>query len=550
VSSIEKSGAESEIRSSTTSSGLFARNATGLVRGVSQRSSLVINFIPGHPTQALAAGFFFIFALFPGGNYLVGLALTIPLVLAIAYSFGLLTAMIPRSGGDYMIVSRVIHPVMGLVSSFCMTLAGLLSNAFFAVAFVTLGLGPGLVSLGLIERSQALINAGTTIQANDYWKFGIGAAMIALSAVFLVGGWRWSLRIQNTLFWVVTGGLILATITALFTSHASFVSSFNSFLRPYTHNANSYQEVLNRAAKAGVNLHPSFSVANSIPIVGFFATFSIYSYWSTFVAGELREASSVKTARNMALAGVTCIVVVAAFAAVYFHTFGTSFMIAANGGGMPPQVSTAPTYFFLMSGAVGNLLFAILVIFSYIFFWPLICYISLLQPTRMMFAYAFDGILPEKVTSINKSGAPWIAILISWVLSAATLLWGLNNASFFQIITYATLIQLIAMGLVSVCGIIVPWRRPELYRASTSQRTFLGVPVVTIAGVGGVITAVFVWVLFFHYSSQFGFSDPGKFFGFTGVTIGLAVVYYLLARFVRAREGVNIDLAYAEIPPE
>ena len=548
--SATESGAESTIRSSTTSSGLFARNATGLVRGVSQRSSFVINFIPGHPTQALAAGFFFVFALFPGGSYLVGLALTIPLVLAIAYSFGLLTAMIPRSGGDYMIVSRVIHPVVGLISSFCMTLAGLLSNAFFAVAFVTIGLGPGLVSLGLLERSQALITAGTTIQSDNYWKFGIGAAMILLSAVFLVGGWRWSLRIQNTLFWVVTGGLILATVAALFTSHASFVSSFNSFLRPFTHNGNSYQEVLNRAAKAGVNLHPSFSVANSIPIVGFFATFSIYSYWSTFVAGELREASSVKTARNMALAGVTCIVVVAAFAAVYFHTFGTSFMIAANGGGMPPQVSTAPTYFFLMSGAVGNLLFAILVIFSYIFFWPLICYISLLQPTRMMFAYAFDGILPEKVTEINRRGAPWVAILISWVLSAATLMWGLNNASFFQIITYATLIQLIAMGLASVCGIIVPWRRPELYRASTSQRKFLGAPVVTIAGVGGVLTAVFVWVLFFYYKSQFGFSDPGKFFGFTGGTVGLAVIYYLVARFIRARKGVNIDLAYAEIPPE
>jgi len=549
MSSVE-SDPESTIRSTTTSSGLFARNATGLVRGVSQRSSFVINFIPGHPTQALAAGFFFVFALFPGGNYLVGLALTIPLILAIAYSFGLLTAMIPRSGGDYMIVSRVIHPLAGLISSFCMTLAGLLSNAFFGVAFVTLGIGPGLVSLGLLERSPGLINAGTTIQSNLGWRFGIGAAMMLLSAAFLIGGWRWSLRIQNTLFWIVTGGLILATVTALFTSHGSFVSSFNSFLRPFTHNANSYQEVLNRAAKAGVNLHPSFSVANSIPIVGFFATFSIYSYWSTFVAGELREASSVKTARNMALAGVACIAVVAAFAAVYFHAFGTSFMIAANGGGMPPQVSTAPTYFFLMSGAVGNLLFAILIIFSYIFFWPLICYISLLQPTRMMFAYAFDGILPEKVTSINRSGAPWMAIVISWVLSAATLLWGLNNASFFQILTYATLIQLIAMGLVSVCGIIVPWRRPELYRGSTSQRRFLGLPVVTIAGVGGVLTCVFVWVLFFHFSAQFGFADPGKFFGFAGVTIGLAVAYYLVARFIRSREGVNIALVYAEIPPE
>jgi len=95
------------------SHGMFARNATGLVRGVTPRSSLIINFIPGHPAQSLAAGFFFVFALFPGGNYLVGLLLVIPMGLAMSYAFGLLTAMIPRSGGDYMLVSRVIHPLVG-----------------------------------------------------------------------------------------------------------------------------------------------------------------------------------------------------------------------------------------------------------------------------------------------------------------------------------------------------------------------------------------------------------------------------------------------------
>ena len=63
-------------------SGMFVRNATGLVRGVSPRSSLIINFIPGHPAQSLAAGFFFVFALFPGGYYLVGLLLVIPMALA------------------------------------------------------------------------------------------------------------------------------------------------------------------------------------------------------------------------------------------------------------------------------------------------------------------------------------------------------------------------------------------------------------------------------------------------------------------------------------
>src|SRR5258708_16661941 len=108
MSSVE-SDPESTIRSSATPSGLFARSATGLVRGVSQRSSFVINFIPGHPTQALAAGFFFVFALFPGGNYLVGLALTIPLILAIAYSFGLLPPMIPPPARHSLSLPRLLH---------------------------------------------------------------------------------------------------------------------------------------------------------------------------------------------------------------------------------------------------------------------------------------------------------------------------------------------------------------------------------------------------------------------------------------------------------
>ena len=41
-----------------TDSGLFIRNATGLVRGMSQRASIILNFIPGHPTQTLAAVLF------------------------------------------------------------------------------------------------------------------------------------------------------------------------------------------------------------------------------------------------------------------------------------------------------------------------------------------------------------------------------------------------------------------------------------------------------------------------------------------------------------
>jgi basic amino acid/polyamine antiporter, APA family len=531
--------------------GLFARNATGLVRGISPKSSIIINLIPGHPAQSLAAGFFFVFALFPGGSYLLGLAMVIPLVLAISYAFGLLTQMIPRSGGDYMLVSRVIHPAVGIISSFCMTLATLFSNAFFGIAFVTIGLGPGFVGIGLIAHSHTLVNWGTTIQGSTAWKFWLGSAMMCVSALILASGWRWTIRVQNILFWLVTSSVALSVVVAIFTSHGAFVTNFNDFARPLTHSADTYNGVIAAAHKAGINTSPSFSFSNTIPIMGFFATFSIFSYWSTFVGGEVRQANTMKMANNMALAGVIGIVVVGICAAIFCHTFGSPFMIAANAAGaFPTQIPTAPTYFFLMGASVGSTVFAAFITFAYVLFWPLICYISFIQPTRMIFAYAFDGILPKAVTKTTRNGAPWVATLVSLVLSIAVFLWAVNASSFLQILVYATLVQLIAMGLVGVAALVVPIVKPDLYRASTTVRSFLGIPVVSIAGAGAIAVSVIIWVLYFNYKTQFGLVNTGRMFAIFGVTIGAAVVYYLVARAFRRSQGVNVDLAYAEIPPE
>ena len=69
-------------------------------------------------------------SLYPGGNFFLALLLLLPMTLAFAYSFGMLTTAIPRSGGDYTLVSRVVHPVAGVVSSFFM----LLANGMFSAA--------------------------------------------------------------------------------------------------------------------------------------------------------------------------------------------------------------------------------------------------------------------------------------------------------------------------------------------------------------------------------------------------------------------------------
>jgi amino acid transporter len=349
---------------------------------------------------------------------------------------------------------------------------------------------------------------------------------------------------------MVTGSLILCGLVALFTSHSTFVHNFNNFARPYTNSTDTYGSVIASANKAGVNTSPAFSFGNTIPVIGILATTAIYSYWTTFVGGELRQGSSRRTANNMAIGGTLALALVVVFGFIFFRTFGHSFEIAANSGHMPSQIAIANTpFFFLISASLGSWVFAVIVFAGYIVFWPLIMYISMLQQTRMLFAYAFDGILPKRVTNVSRAGSPYVAVIISVIGSIIVLYWGIHASSFFQVLAYATLIQLVGMVLVGITAVVVPWRRPQLYRASAAQFKILGAPAVVVAGAAAIVAGILIWIIYLHYGAL-GLSNKGKFFTFVFVTLGLAIAYYVGAKLIRRAQGVNIDLAYAEVPPE
>jgi APA family basic amino acid/polyamine antiporter len=531
---------------------LFVRNATGLVRGVSPKSSVIINYIPGSPVLGLAYGFFLALSLYPGGNFLLALLILTPMALAYAYSFGLLTAAMPRSGGDYLLVSRILHPVVGVISSFYMQLSnGMFSTALGGWFFTTLALGPGLIVVGLVGDYPTLTSWGNTVLSSENWQFGIGVVVIIVSLLPFLTGWRSWIRMQAIVFSVTMVGLLFSAIVAIFTSESSFRSSFNDFAQGITGKEDTYGAVITTAEKAGVVTDPAFSFSKTLPMVAFVAAFGIYSYFTSFVGGEIRQGSSTKTAHRMALGGVLSIASVAIIALIFFHSFGHAFLISAYGGGMPSEISVTPTYFFLTSAQLGNVAVAVFLVVSFALFWPLLTAIAFLQPTRMLFAYSFDGLLPRFVAKVSgRSQAPVVAVAISGVLSVATLYWAIYLASnVFQVVTYIVLAQVVAMGLVGLSALVFPYRRPELYRASTTTRTFLGIPVVSIAGAGAVLSTVILWVLYFT-EAKLGLSDKRNFFLWIGGTGVLAVVFYYGARLVRKREGIDLDRVYGEIPPE
>jgi amino acid transporter len=531
-------------------SGMFVRNATGLVREVKPWQAMAINFITGAPPFVIGIAVFGALSGFPGGNFLLATLLTIPLALSVVYAFGFLTSAMPRSGGDYVLVSRILHPALGVVSSVCISLSSFLSIAFEGLGMVTLGIAPSLLIVGLITDSHTLVNWSNSVATEKGWQFLLGVVGILMAGAAVAAGWTWAKRFMFALLGFSLVGLAISALVALFTSNGSFINHFNTFAKPITGNPDTYHSVLTTATKNGIDLNAGFSFSKTIPMIAVVAGISIYAYWSTFFAGELRQGNSLKTANRMGLASVSILLSVIVLVAIFFHSFGKDFVTAAFGGALPDQLGTSGAYFVLSSAQVNGWFFAVFLCLSFILFWPVIMAETCLQPPRTLFAWSFDGIAPKGVTKVTAGGVPIVATGITIVLAIAAYAWAIFvSNSFFQVIVYATLIQLITHTLIAISAIVFPYRRSELYRASVSNKTLAGIPLTVIAGVGAILTTIFLYYCYFHYEF-FGLKDKSQLWIWLGGAIAFGLAWYYGARAVRRSQGVDVDRVYAEIPPE
>lgn len=549
--SSDQPGATGLDHTSVAPGGLFTRNATGLVRSVTQADNVALAFIAGIPVLGLSIGVFFALAGFPGGNFPLAALVGLPIGVAFAYLFGMLTAAIPRTGGDYTLVTRILTPGLGLISSFAMMLAVMISVAYVMEAFSTIALGPGLQILGLVSHSHGLFSAGATIIANKNWQFAIGVALVVVvGAIFLLGV-RWTRRAMAVWFFLTMVGLAFSVLVALVTSKGAFISHFDSFARPYTHQANSYAGILATAHKAGVVTASGFSFTKTIPLMVIFATFGIYAYTASYAGGELRQGGTMKTAHRMGLGAFSSITLLLLGSLIFFHAWGKDFLTAAYGGGLPASLGSSPTYFVLTSAQLHSTVITFLLVVSFLAVFPLGTALNMVITTRTLFAYAFDGILPRRIAAVSsRTAAPTVATVGAVLLYVLMSVWAVYVAtSFVEVFAYAALIQFVSMFLVAVAGTAMPFRRRELFRASVSNRRVAGIPLLSIIGAFCICTTIFMVWGYLHYS-YFGITNKTNLLLWVGGTLVAAIVVYLIARLVRKRQGIDLSLVYAEIPPE
>jgi amino acid permease len=169
----------------------------------------------------------------------------------------------------------------------------------------------------------------------------------------------------------------------------------------------------------------------------------------------------------------------------------------------------------------------------------------------MIFAAAFDRILPEAAARVSDRGVPWVALLLILVPSVVLSWFYAYNSDFVSLTLDATLVIAVTFLGSAIAATILPYWKRDLYRASPIARySVAGIPLLTIAG---AITTLFLgWVMFQWLTNALygiGVSNTQSII-FLGILYGAAVVVYIIARLYRRSQGVDLEAIHAEIPAE
>jgi amino acid transporter len=178
-----------------------------------------------------------------------------------------------------------------------------------------------------------------------------------------------------------------------------------------------------------------------------------------------------------------------------------------------------------------------------------------LSSTRVIFAAAFDRLLPERVAKVNeRTGTPIYALLLMVIPSiVVAYLFAYNIANFQSLTLCSTLVIAVTYLGTTIAAIILPYRKPDLYKASPiAKYNVFGIPLITVAGVifgGFLIFLLYQWI--FDPNALYGISYKNS----TSIiymlsNYVLAAVIYFSFKYFRKRSGIDIDKVHKEIPVE
>jgi basic amino acid/polyamine antiporter, APA family len=530
---------------------LFLRNATGLVRGWSVRDAIIYAVMATNFVTLGIYEFTFAGPAFPKGQFITSIVISAILVSFLVVAYSGLIVTIPRAGGDYVWQTRILGGGIGFVMS---------ATGWWFILWLWAPIYGNILSVQLFEPLWATLKltwpaGGAAWFGSKNGIFVVTLITIGLAGVLVSLGMASYAKVQR---WCLYGGLVafaIVVVLLLINSHASFVSSFNYEGQKLFGVHNAYAATNAAAHKAGYSTYnmgfgPIGPTMLLVPAMMFFI---LWPNWGSTLYGEIRGASDFKRVFTGMFSGLWITVILTiVFLLLVAKTVGWDFYQNLNSldYNLTPQFGIWPYPFLFAGWLVHNTAFQVILILAlslWFFGWVGTLFLS---STRVIFAAAFDRVLPDRAAEVSeKRKVPFYSLILmllpAGVLSAVYA----YSLSFRNYFLDATLVIAVTYLGSAVAVVLLPWLKPDLWAASPASRfKFLGVPIVLIAG--WVTIGLLVFDLVEWFSNSLYFVNNKGSLVFMGGMYALAIIVYVLARVVRSRQGIDLSLVNKEIPVE
>jgi APA family basic amino acid/polyamine antiporter len=535
----------------------FTRSASGLVREISPFSTFVYNAYSINPILTLAFMVLTVPGFHPGASMIMATGMVALLVLPISFVYASLSTAMPRSGGDYVYVTRILHPALGFAANWNVSVWFAFYLGAPCVLFGKFGISEIFRSLAVYYSNPSLLNWANWA-ASASGGFILGSVILWVLLLLYMSSFRAYLTLQTTAFTIATVGVV-AMIWALFLAQPSmYTGHIDSYVLAIGGRAHFTSMIEQLATNHGFKNY-GFSFRDTLlilvwPYLGLSSCFV-----SAYFGGEVRNA---RRTQWISIAGAITFSAAVMVLLVWGldRVVGTQLLGAISV--VPPNevgLAFTPLFSELISVLTSNL-FLLLLIGVGVALWTYVwAPVNILIITRNILAWSLDRLVPQSLSNVSaRWRSPVNAIILVGIVSQICVALYAFVPS-FTLLT-GVLGLTITFVITSIAAVAFPFRQKALFE-STQGRMASRAKIFSLVGVLSVLClgAILVSMLLDPVS---GISlnpslDAGSGAGipFMMFLVNIAVfasgfVVYYVARAIQRRKGIDITLAYREIPPE
>jgi basic amino acid/polyamine antiporter, APA family len=536
----------------------FARKASGLVRGLSMWDAFGVGFMNQGLTPSIWVMIGLGLSVYMGGNLIIATVLSLVLAgIGFPLVWGILGGSMPRSGGEYIYNSRILHPLVGIGESF--------GNAFIWLMWIYV-LAPWMADPGCVMLSDFmgwdwLYNSETEQffggLSYSWGSFVIGTIASIIAFLFVVFGVKVFARVQKVVMGLGLIGAIIIVVVLFMYSKEDFINSWNSMAAEYgSYNYTDF--VAATSAAAGTEIPTTWNWYDTFGVMVAGSWLFAYSYCITFIAGEVKRPDKSIILSNLfaiILPAVVMILVAVGLYRLVDFDFLTATAWVDQNGLEGYNMPWSPHFVGLAAIVMHNKFLLFLMAFSFLLFTIWWLALSYLAFPRILFAWGMDRMGPKWFTSVNaRFASPVKNYILGFVLAEILIALYVFYLPFSEQGLSVTALEIFSVfGVTAIAALVFPFskRSKGIWESSPYRKwKFVGVPLVTLGAIVNLAYLAILAVFFFFQDTKLE-----SFTLLTGMTILVTWVlgiawYFFWSWRAKKTAGVDTSMLTGELPPE